>query len=388
MRRSIQLDSDALIELYCAQDDLSTYDPFDVWKSPLGFRLKNFHNHHRRLGFIPAAGLTVFDTFVNNRLRLFYRAQEFPIVRAWAAQILLNTYEHQQAEWALEYARKHLDWLCENSCRGYSGPCWGLGFNYAVDANLVYDANTPLSTMTPYALEAFVRYTAITGDSRYVNVLLGIYEFFEKDILIIEETDEYIVTSYAPMQDRRVVNAVSYSLYSYSLLLPYLDEPARDATTKKMRKLYAFIVKMQQDDGSWLYSPDSRSFIDCFHSCIILKNLIKTNQTFSLPGSQQILERGYDYVKSNFYVDEIKLFKRFSITYTPSLVRFDLYDNAEMLNLARLMQDDDLTESLCAAIDKWFVRGSDIYSQIDRFGLRRNKNMLRWAVMPYLYALS
>jgi hypothetical protein len=34
----------ALIELFCAQEDLATYDPYDVWKTPLGFRVKDLYN--------------------------------------------------------------------------------------------------------------------------------------------------------------------------------------------------------------------------------------------------------------------------------------------------------------------------------------------------------
>jgi len=379
---------DRIIQNVCAKNDLRTYDPYDVWKTPLGYHLKNFHNNNRKLGFLPAAGLTVFDTLINNRLRLFYRPQEFPIVRAWAASILLNTFERRGTEWALEYARIHLDWLREHCCSGYEGPCWGLSFRCAVDKNLIYDSNMPLSTITPYALEAFVRYKEITGESRYAEVVRGIYDFFERDIFIMEETDEHIVTSYAATKDRYVVNAVSYTLYSYGLLLPYIAESSTTATMKKMQKLYAFVVKMQQGDGSWFYSPHGRSFIDCFHSCIVLKNLIKSRHLMNFPNIQEVIDNGYHYVKKNFLVHEFGLFKRFSVTYTPSLIKFDLYDNAEMLNLAILMRDDETVASLSKAIEKEFVQGGDIYSQIDRFGIKRNKNMLRWAVMPYIYALS
>jgi len=70
------------------------------------------------------------------------------------------------------------------------------------------------------------------------------------------------------------------------------------------------------------------------------------------------------------------------------LVRYDLYDNAEMLNLAILRGDTTLIESLPPLIEKKFMKGDDIFSQIDFLGVRRNRNHLRWAVMPYLYALS
>jgi hypothetical protein len=82
------------------------------------------------------------------------------------------------------------------------------------------------------------------------------------------------------------------------------------------------------------------------------------------------------------------LFKRFSVKNKPSIVKFDLYDNAEMLNLALLLGDRCVADKLIASIDRNFRAGTDIYSQIDLFGVRRSRNTLRWAVMPYLYALS
>jgi hypothetical protein len=69
-------------------------------------------------------------------------------------------------------------------------------------------------------------------------------------------------------------------------------------------------------------------------------------------------------------------------------VRFDLYDNAEMLNLAMLLGDSRLAQSLLASVLQHFCRALDVYSQIDFIGRRRNKNTLRWAVMPFLYAVS
>ncbi len=93
-------------------------------------------------------------------------------------------------------------------------------------------------------------------------------------------------------------------------------------------------------------------------------------------------------MKNNFFVEKVGLFKRFSKSNKPSIVKFDLYDNAEMLNLAILMGDGSMVGELRKAIEKNFCVGEDIYSQIDIMGKKRNKNMLRWAVMPYLYALS
>ena len=385
---SKSLDSQSLLERFCARAELVTDDPYDIWKTPLGFRVKDLFNRQRTLGVLPAAALTLFDTFVNNRARLFYAAQEYPIVRALAAMVLLNSAERHDSPSLRTHALTHLKWLRDHACRGYSGPCWGLGFRYAVSAGLVYDENMPLTTMTPYALEAFVRYTTLTGDLQFVPVIQGIHAFFDRDVQVMEETPEHIVLSYAALRDRRVINAQSYSLLSLGLLLPYITSEEQQRASVRIQKLYAYVVRNQRADGSWLYSPEGDSFIDCFHSCIVLKNLEKARRLVDLPAVEAVIARGYAYLLKSFRVERTGLFKRFTVSNKPSLVRYDLYDNAEMLNLAILRGDHTLVESLKAAIDKHFVKGDVIFSQIDFLGLRRNRNMLRWAVMPYLYALS
>jgi hypothetical protein len=154
-------------------------------------------------------------------------------------------------------------------------------------------------------------------------------------------------------------------------------------------KLYRFILENQQTDGSWFYSPDDKnSFIDCFHSCIIIKNLLKTNIKVNLEGLEAIVGKGYRYINKQFFNNKYGLYKRFTRNNKLSLTKFDLYDNAEVLNLANLMGDTKRVKDLETAINYYFIEGKNIYSYIDHLGIKRNKNTLRWAVMPYLYALS
>ncbi len=337
------------------------------------------------MGALPAAGLHFLDTLPNNRLRWFYAQKEYPIVRALACLSLLNVEGNRTY---LDAARKHLQWLATNRCSRYDSYCWGLGFHYPVAPDIVYDRHTPLATVTPYALEAFVRFSEATGTNEWPSVFRGVYDFVENDLQVMEEGSDYLVTSYSPSRDRVVINAVSYTMYSYALLLPYLAEQERASASAKIARLYRFLVKSQHADGSWPYSPAGRSFIDCFHSCIVLKNIIKTNRKQRLPGCEDVVGSGYQYLKGNLFDEGEYLFRRFAARPRPSLVKFDLYDNAEMLQVAALLDDHELGDRLASSIMANFVRGNDIYSQIDLFGAKRNRNMLRWAVMPFLYALS
>lgn len=378
----------ALIKSFALTQNLECYDPYDVWMTSFGIRVKELYNANKWIGILPAAALTVWDNFLNNTTRFLYKKQEYPAARAMAALALLNLYEVEEDEELLLGAKHHIDWLITNTCKGYAGLCWGLGFKWAAGDDLDYDANTPFSTHTPYALEALDKYIQLSGDISYKSHIKSIFDFFESDIQIMYEDETTLATSYGPAKDRLVTNAVSYAMFAYAIFLKHLPEQ-ESKIEQKIIKLYNFIQKKQRADGSWLYEPESQdSFIDCFHSCFVLKNIYKTNNVLALDDGLAIVNKGYGYVKTNFYNSDTGLFKRFSLSNKPSIVKYDLYDNAEMLHLAVVLNDTELVLSLSENIKKVFVKSDTVYSIIDIINIKRNKNTLRWAVMPYLYALS
>lgn len=378
----------ALIERFCMQDNLECHDPYDIWMTDFGIRIKQLYNKNKLLGILPAATVTIWDQFINNGLRLGYEKQEYPTARATAALALLNLYEKSSDEQHLVFAKKHIDWLLGHSCTGYSGLCWGLGFNWAAGDDLDYNENTPFSTHTPYALEAIHRYIKLSGDTDYLEHVRSIFQFFENDIRVMYEDEESLATSYGPGKDRLVTNAVSYAMYAYAIFLQYLPENKK-SIKRKVEKLFNFVKTKQLENGSWLYEPDNPdSFIDCFHSCFVLKNIYKTNKYVSLVDGHKIVQSGYAYVKKNFYNSKHGLFKRFTLSNKPSIIKFDLYDNAEILHLAVLLGDKELVETLNTSLLEKFVSDNSIYSVIGFFNSKGNKNTFRWAVMPYLYALS
>lgn len=377
-----------LIEYFTVKDDLLSYDPYDIWKTKIGIGTRKIFYKNKYLGLIPAAVLTLFDYYLNNKVRLFYKKQEFPITRAQAALALCNLYKEKKEEKYLEYAKKHVDWLLENSSKGYSGYCWGLNFTWVYSSEAVYDDNIPFSTHTPYPLEALIRYYELTDDRSVLEPIKSVFHFLENDLQIMNEDEDTLVISYGVEKDRVVTNANSYVMYMYAMLLPFFPDK-KEYIENKIEKIYNFLTLVQKHNGSWFYAPyDENSFIDCFHSCFILKNIYKTDQLVAFHSASSIVHKGYDYILNNFLDSDHFLFKRFTMSNKPSLVKFDLYDNAEMLNLANLLEDKVTVNKLEKSINDAFIKKNVVYSTVDIFGMQRNANHSRWAVMPYLYALS
>jgi HSP20 family protein len=78
----------------------------------------------------PAAMVMAFDTFLNNRRRVGYLRQEYPIVRALAVLCLLNLHAMHPRPLYKDRARAHLLWLADHRSPGHAGAGWGLGFRY------------------------------------------------------------------------------------------------------------------------------------------------------------------------------------------------------------------------------------------------------------------
>lgn len=375
-----------LIDRFLLKDDLSSYDPYDIWKTPLGIGVKKFYYKNKLAGLIPAGLFNLFDFYINNRLRIFYKKQEYPIVRAQAALALMNLYKRDANEKYLEYAKKHIDWLLKNYSKGYAGYCWGTGFPIVISADLVYSKEVPFTTNVPYALEALHEYYKITKDKEILVVIKSIYEFYENDIFIIDENKNILITSYGPFKDRVVTNSVSYTMYAYSIFYLYLDN--QEYIQDKIIRMFSFIQSVKNENGSWLYAPyDNNSFIDCFHSCFVVKNIYKSSLNVCLD-SKQTIDTGYKFIMESFFDNKTGLCKRFTKSNKPSIVKFDLYDNAEFLYLAKLLDDIPRIQQSEKSINNFFIKDFNIYSIIDIIGFQKNRNTLRWAVMPYLLALS
>ncbi|MDT7828082.1 hypothetical protein RQM65_05315 [Pricia sp. S334] len=369
--------------------NLETPDPYDIWNTQLGQNIKKVFYKNKILGVLPSAGLTIFDFYIYNNIRYGYDKRPYPIAHAYKALIGTELFRKTQITQYLSFARDSISWLANNYSHGFSGYCWGLNMPW-VSKIAVYDENIPHVTHTPYVLEAFIDFQKLTSDNKYDNIIVSVFNFLDGDLHKMIDKNSVLALSYSPRPEKRIViNANSYAMLSYALLIDK-SPLGRKYSEDKVKRLYQFLVNHQNSDGSWYYYSDKTpgNFIDCFHTCFVLKNIFKVNEIVPLSNSEKIISHGYQFLKNHLWDSKRNLFKRFSVTDRLSPVKYDLYDNAEMLNLAILLKDDMLIEKLLASIKLNFVAGDDIYSHIVYPNLKVNKNTLRWATLPYLYALS
>jgi len=370
--------------------DLCTHDPYDLWKTKLGLWLRRLYYQNGIITAPLVAPFFLLDLYAPRVVRAFIGPQEYPTVRAMAVMAALNLHQIAPDSKYVRLAEISADWLLEHQSPGYHGACWGLNFPWMTKGGY-YPPTTPFITHTPYCVEALFRCFDITKKEKYHEAALSTLKFLEMDLSIIFEENDKIAMGYGPGNENRiVVNANSYAMMLYALLATKMPELC-DTLLQKARRLYNLVVASQNQDGSWLYYRDANAgnFIDCFHSCFVMKNLIKYGK---LAGVDVIpaVDKGLGYVLENFVDRKYHLARRFTVSANPSFVKFDLYDQAELINVLLLRgRQQDAETLLQAVLQHFYLPEKRTFGyQIDVFGLLNKMSYLRWAVMPMTLVLS
>jgi hypothetical protein len=368
--------------------DLSQ-DPYDFWASPVGARAKRFAYRHPLVGLPLVAPFVILDSTAPRSRRYFRAKQRFAVADAhYAMGFFILARVDDQQEWAA-VAEGYLASLGESRSPGFDNAGWGYPFDWEACVG-TFKAGTPFITTTPYMYEAFECGYEATRNLNYLHTMRSIACFAYEDIIDQQVTPGVYACSYGPFDRRRVVNASSYR--AFLLAVAGLRFGRDDWLTAAQGNL-AFVLQSQQSDGSWFYAMDGKDrFVDNFHTCLVLKNLAKIWKATGDAAVHGAMLRGYDYYKGSL-LDEQGLPIPFARTQRLNLVRRELYDFAEGINLALLMRELDrdadgiLRRLLAVLLDDWVLADGHFVTRVTRFG-RNTVPYHRWAQAQTFYALT
>ncbi|WP_153011296.1 hypothetical protein [Sterolibacterium denitrificans] len=352
------------------------YDPYDIWSVPALGELKSKWTRGQKGSalLIPLIGL--LEVLVPNLLRKGLRVQPHTFAHVEAMRYQLGDLSPSEALQVFRVSR-----VC--------GSAWGLPFSW-FSKNGVYSANTPYITNTPYVMEALI---SIAGQPEYQAESEQLFEQtwrFLESLEVMYSTHSELALSYAPIHEpRKVNNANSYAAFAYALHAEHGNDKNKNIASARAGRLVAWLIAQQQVDGSWFYYADNEggNFIDCFHSCFVIKNLIKVKKL--LPGLaesiQPTVDKGWSYIHDYLYDSQYGLCRRFSQRSHHDPFRWDLYDQAEYLGLLVDFSLYDEAQQFIQRVEDRFFKNGHWYCRIDILGRRWGKNFLRWGIAPYLY---
>jgi hypothetical protein len=312
----------------------TSYDHQSFFASDLGRRAKALYYTNPALGTLAVSPMILCEAFVPSVRKLFWKPQRFPIADAHYAMGFAFLSQVLGDERYYRRAVHFLEVLKETRSKGYANYCWGYPFNWETRHG-TFRAETPFITSVPYVYEAFRQVYEIDGNPEWREIMESIACHGADDYRDFMTSENASTCSYTPEMEPGVINASAYRAF-------LLTQAALDFSEERYRKIAErnlnFVLESQNPDGSWYYSNDGqRDFVDHFHTCFVLKALTKIE---AIAGNQQCtaaIERGVDYYVRNLF-DEQSLPKPFSRRPRMTVYRRELYDFAECINLALLLQ--------------------------------------------------
>jgi hypothetical protein len=313
----------------------TSYDFQTVYASRVGRGAKSLYYEHPGIGKLAVAPMVVCEAFLPSARRMFFKPQRFPIADAHYAMGFARLYRHTGHLYHLDRARHFLEVLLNTSCQGRSGFGWGYPFDWVtVDGTI--PAGTPLITTLPYVYEAFASVYKIDHQLRWLQVMRSMAAHAAADY-VNHPASAGASASYSPLTwDRgQVVNASAYRAF---LLARAGRDLERSDYAEAAEPNLRFVVAAQNNDGSWPYATDGRrQFIDHFHTCFVLKSLIKIEALTGSDSCAKAITAGLRYYEQSLF-DSDELPRPFAVAPRRVLYRRELYDYAECLNLATLAQ--------------------------------------------------
>jgi hypothetical protein len=367
---------------------MTSFDPYDVWATPQGVSVRRHYYAGQLSGKIAALGLGLLDWLIPYLARRITgtNPRSYPIVVAH--EVLRRKVEQRLTELEAGEFFQCLRSIAVDPA-GNQAWAWGLGFPW-MSKNGLYGPEVPFVTHTPYVMEALLTLAEQPAlQDKAMALFHGTWGFLES-LHVMHEDPDNLALSYAPVDEPRVVvNANAYAAFAYGLHAVHGRDEVRPVAREKAIRLARWVIWQQQTDGAWVYYADQEpgNFIDCFHSCFVVKNLLKVK--WLIPEVSEVVmptvEQGWAYIRSKLYDPEHGLCRRFAKRAQRDPFRWDLYDQAEYLGL---LVDFGLLEEareFRQRVEFRFRKGKHWYCRIDIFGRRWGKDFLRWGIVPFWY---
>jgi hypothetical protein len=312
----------------------TSWDHQSFFAGRVGRRAKSLYYRNRIVGTSAVAPMILCEALVPSARRLFHHPTRFPIADAHYAMGFVFLYEATGADVFLQRALHFLDELKRSRCEGFTEYCWGYPFDW-VTRNGTFRAQTPLITTTPYVYEAFRQVHQVRPRDEWRDVLESIARHAALDIKDFRTSERASSCSYTPFDGGGVVNAAAYRAFVLTSAAHDLGRP--EYWTIAERNLN-FVLESQNADGSWFYAMDGiRDFVDHFHTCFVMKALVKIHGLTGDPRCLEALSRGMTYYLEHL-CDDDGFPKPFSRAPRLTVYKCELYDCAECVNLCLLLR--------------------------------------------------
>ncbi len=360
----------------------TSQDQYDFWATGIGQKSKLLYYKKPFLGTLLASPFVLMDAFTPSARKLFMHRQRFPMADAHFAMGYAYLYKATGKEEFYNIAVHFLDELLKQKCPGFVNTGWGYPFDWMTNSGIIKKF-TPLITNTPYGYEAFRDIYEIDGNQKWKDVMKSVADHVSEDYAEEKADENSAACSYVPAANivgkiRFVVNASAYRAFT---LIDAAEKFGVAGYAETAQNNLNFVINAQRQDGSWFYAADGTDpFIDHFHTCFVLKNLIKIEKLTADKNLKPVIEKGMNFYLNNL-LNEKGLPKPFAKAQRLTVYKQELYDYAESLNLLLIYDSSKnsskkiLKSQLDDLAENW---------QTKKGYFRTRKLLAGWNNVPYL----
>ena len=367
-----------------------TYDSYDLMTTRYAAFARKIYFSNAALGLPFVFPLLFADLIFPGIRKILVPKRRFAIVEAHLSMGFLNLFRYTNNSAYLDRAVSLCEKLDEIKIDGFHGPCWGYPFDWR-SSNGYWKAGTPFITVTPYCFEAFLRLYEVTKDEKHLQYALSISRFAYHDLNETSIEHDIISCSYSPGDHSQVINATAYRSF---ILLHSFKYNAGEQYRQKALAGLNFISQQQNSDGSWFYAANDahNTFIDNFHSCFVLKNLIKCNALLKSAELNATISKGLRFYLQAFINPDFSLIP-FIKSNKFNIAKENLYDYAEAINLAQLatpysVEFQKARDQLIAKVLSWQMNNGSFINQKNILSIQTRQSYLRWGIAQLFNSLT
>ena len=135
------------------------------------------------------------------------------------------------------------------------------------------------------------------------------------------------------------------------------------------------------------------AFIDNFHTCFVLKNLFKTNLVFNDSRIIEAIRRGYTFYRDHL-LNKDGLPRAFAKIERFNMVKIELYDYAEGINLGVLLKDEidgafQIAHGMAEkVISDYQLEDGHFVTRVNMFRQKHTVPFMRWPQAQIFCALT
>ena len=293
--RSVAWEALHKLDRWVQQRKLVGFDPYDLKGMSLYLWATNPSRRRSLFAKLMRGGFAVLEDIFPIGMRRLFGVQ--PTLNAKAmglfAKAYLNLYNLGRDEVSMRKAIVCLDWLEENFTPGYSGPCWGYPFDW--QSTVFIPKGTPSSVVSWTVGDAFWQMYRVMGEKRYLDMCVGVCEFFAKDLNRDIISSDQLCFSYTPVDRMHVFNA---ALFVGEFLLRVGYEIGSEDYKRTGVSVTNYVVANQNSDGSWAYfGPEEKRLatIDHYHTGFVLRMLQSISDATGDRRYEIALKKGFEF---------------------------------------------------------------------------------------------